>query len=198
MLTKKQQIAKRLIDLFLSVIGIIIFIFPIIILIIIATISTKRFGLFSQTRVGQFGKLFLIYKIRTMRFGQDENFITIGSDPRITTFGRFLRAKKLDEFPQLFNVLTGTMSFVGPRPDVAGYADQLQGDDRIILSVKPGITGPATLKFKDEETLLARQKNPKKYNDTIIWQEKIKINKMYIKNWSFLSDLKYIFNTIFI
>ena len=95
------------------------------------------------------------------------------------------------------NVLIGNMSFVGPRPDVIGYADKLADDDRIIVSVKPGITGPATLKYRNEEKLLALQLNPKEYNDTIIWKEKIKINKRYVENWSFLGDLKSIFKTFF-
>ena len=91
----------------------------------------------------------------------------------------------------------GTMSFVGPRPDVTGYADQLKGEDVIILSIKPGITGPATLKFRNEEQILSKQSDPKKYNDTIIWKEKVKLNKAYIKNWSFLGDINYIVKTIF-
>jgi len=197
MLSKKQQIVKRIFDLIFSFIGIVICLLPILILILIATISTKKFGFFSQKRVGQYAKIFTMYKIRTMRFHGDENFITVVDDPRITFVGKFLRAYKLDEIPQLFNVLVGNMSFVGPRPDVIGYADRLEGESRIILFVKPGITGPATLKYKNEETLLAQQINPKEYNDTIIWEEKVKINKEYIKNWSFLGDLNYIFKTIF-
>jgi lipopolysaccharide/colanic/teichoic acid biosynthesis glycosyltransferase len=119
------------------------------------------------------------------------------NDPRITPLGKFLRKYNFDELPQLFNVLIGDMSFVGPRPDVKGYADKLIGDDRIILSVKPGITGPATLKFKNEDRLLSQQKDPKKYNDTVIWKEKVKINKLYVENWSLLGDLNYIVKTIF-
>lgn len=128
---------------------------------------------------------------------ENGNYITMLNDTRITSFGRFLRKFKLDEIPQIFNVLFGTMSIVGPRPDVKGYADLLRGEDRIILSVKPGITGPATLKFKDEESLLEKQENPKKYNDEVIWKEKIKINKKYIENWTFIGDVKYILKTIF-
>ncbi len=128
---------------------------------------------------------------------ENGNYITMKNDSRITSFGRFLRKFKLDEIPQIFNVLFGTMSFVGPRPDVKGYADLLQGKDRIILSVKPGITGPATLKFKEEESLLEKQENPKKYNDEVIWIEKIEINKKYIENWTFIGDVKYILKTIF-
>jgi lipopolysaccharide/colanic/teichoic acid biosynthesis glycosyltransferase len=197
MLSKKQQIVKRIFDLVFSFIGIIIYFLPILILILIATISTKKFGLFSQKRVGQYAALFTMYKIRTMRFYSDENFVTTAKDPRVTFVGKFLRASKLDELPQIYNVLIGNMSFVGPRPDVIGYVDELKGDDRIVLCVKPGITGPATLKYRNEEELLAQQINPKEYNDTVIWKEKVKINKTYIKNWSFFGDLNYIFKTIF-
>jgi lipopolysaccharide/colanic/teichoic acid biosynthesis glycosyltransferase len=163
----------------------------------LASLSTKDFGLFRQQRVGRNAKLFRIFKIRTMKYSSDENFITLRNDPRLTTLGKIFRNYHLDELPQLFNVLKGEMSFVGPRPDVAGYADLLEGDDRIILSVRPGITGPATIKFKNEDVLLAQQIDPKKYNDTVIWQEKVRINKEYIKNWTFLGDLNFIFKTFF-
>ena len=132
-----------------------------------------------------------------MKYPSDENFITVRDDPRLTAFGKYLRKYHLDELPQLFNVLIGDMSFVGPRPDVAGYADLLQGDDRIILSVRPGITGPATLKFKNEDALLSQQPDPKAYNDKVIWKEKVRINKEYIMNWTLLGDINYIFKTIF-
>ena len=197
MLSKKQQINKRIFDFLLAAIGIIIFLVPILFLILLATISTKQFGLFTQQRVGQHAKLFSMYKIRTMMIHDDDNFITIKNDPRITFIGKFLRNYKLDELPQLFNVLQGDMSFVGPRPDVQGYADHLKNDDLIILSVKPGITGPATLQYRIEEEILARQQDPKKYNDTVIWIEKVKINKVYVENWSFLGDINYIVQTIF-
>jgi len=197
MLAKKQQIGKRLFDLVFSLIGIIILFLPILVLIATATISTRKFGLFLQQRVGRNAKLFTMYKIRTMRFHDDENFMTTYDDTRVTLFGRFMRKYKLDEIPQLFNVLIGSMSFVGPRPDVVGYADKLEGEDRIILSVKPGITGPTTLKYRNEEFLLAQQTNPREYNDMVIWKDKVKINRVYVRDWSFLGDLKYIFKTIF-
>ncbi len=126
----------------------------------------------------------------------DEGSITLSGDSRITSFGGFLRLFNLDELPQLFNVLIGDMSLVGPRPDVPGYADVLEGRDRLVLSVKPGITGPATLKYRNEDKLLAMQKNPLKYNDDIIWEEKIRINIKYIENWTFIGDIKYIVQTI--
>ena len=197
MLSRKQQITKRCFDIIVSFFSIILCFFPILVLIILSSLSTKEFGLFTQKRVGRNAKLFKIFKIRTMKHPYDDNFITLRDDPRLTAFGKILRKYHLDELPQLFNVLIGNMSFVGPRPDVAGYADLLQGDDRIILSVRPGITGPATLKFKNEDVLLSQQKDPKKYNDTIIWKEKVKINKEYILNWTLLGDINYIFKTIF-
>jgi len=196
-LNKRQQFVKRVFDLFFSFFGLIIFLLPILILMIFASFSTQKFGLFSQKRVGRRSKLFKIFKIRTMKVKiPKEDFITLKNDDRITPFGKFLRAYKLDELPQLYNVLVGDMSLVGPRPDVSGYADYLEGEDRIILSIKPGITGPATIKFKNEEDLLSDQKNPKKYNDEVIWPEKIKINKQYIQKWSLFNDIKCIVNTI--
>jgi len=196
-LNTRQRIVKRVFDLFFSIVGLVIFIIPILFLMILATCSTKKFGLFSQNRVGENGKLFKIFKIRTMKVHiPKEDFITLKNDDRITSFGKFLRLFKLDELPQMVNVLIGDMSLVGPRPDVPGYADKLIGDDRVILSVKPGITSPATLKFKNEENLLSKQKNPKKYNDEVIWPEKIKINKQYILEWSLINDIKCIVKTI--
>ena len=197
MLSQEQQITKRGFDIIFSFFGLIICFIPVLILIIFATISTKRFGLFFQKRVGQHAKLFKIFKIRTMKHPYDDNFITLRDDPRLTKVGKIFKKYNLDELPQLFNVLNGDMSFVGPRPDVTGYADLLQGDDRIILSVRPGITGPATLQFKNEEDILAKQKDPKKYNDSVIWKEKVRINKEYITNWTLLGDINYLFKTIF-
>ena len=197
MLSQKQQISKRSFDIIFSFFGLVICFIPILLLIIIASISTGQFGLFSQQRVGRHAKLFKIFKIRTMKHPNDENFITLRDDARLSAFGKMIRKYHLDELPQLFNVLIGDMSFVGPRPDVVGYADLLQGEDRIILSVRPGITGPATIKFKNEEVLLAQQIDPLKYNDSVIWQEKVRMNKEYIKNWTFLGDLNFIFKTIF-
>lgn len=196
-LNKKQLLSKRLFDLFFSFFGVFFLSLPILVFFILATISTRKFGLYTQKRVGQYGKFFTMFKIRTMNGEENGNYITKLNDTRITSFGRFLRKFKLDEIPQIFNVLFGMMSFVGPRPDVQGYADLLQGEDRIILSVKPGITGPATLKFKDEESLLEKQENPKQYNDEVIWKEKVEINKKYIENWTFIGDIKYILKTIF-
>ena len=123
--------------------------------------------------------------------------VTIAGDKRITSFGKFLRRYKIDELPQLLNVLWGEMSFVGPRPDVPGYADQLQGEQRIILSLRPGITSPATLAFRNEEELLAAAADPKKYNDEVVYPEKIRLNVEYARTLTFLGDLRCIIKTIF-
>lgn len=196
-LHKHQKIIKRLFDLFFSFIGLLIFLIPILILIVLATISTRKIGLYRQNRIGLTGSVFVMYKIRSMKEGKSFNDITLINDSRITPFGRFIRAHKLDELPQLWNVLMGEMSLVGPRPDVPGYADKLIGDDRIILSIRPGITGPATLKYFNEDEILSNQTDPLEYNDQVIWQDKIKLNKQYIKNWSFKGDIKCILDTIF-
>lgn len=186
---------KVIFDYLLAII-LLIFLFPLIlILVILSTFSTNKFGIFSQIRVGKGSKLFKIYKIRSMVV-QKGDVITAENDPRITKFGHFIRATKLDEFPQLFNILKGEMSFIGPRPDVPGYADLLKGDDRIILSVKPGVTGPATLFYKNEEQLLAFQENKNTYNDKIIWPNKVKINIDYLKSWSLKKDLIILVKTI--
>ena len=197
-LSVKQKFIKRLLDISLALIGLILS-FPFLaILLILTSVDTKSLGLIAQTRIGQLGKPFKLLKFKTMSdTKQPQNHITTLNDHRITAFGRILRKTKLDELPQLWNVLIGQMSFVGPRPDVPGYADQLKGEDKIILSVKPGITGPASLAFKDEEELLAKKDNPKQYNDEVIWPQKVKINKEYIKNYSFKNDIKYIIQTIF-
>lgn len=197
MLTKKQEAIKRVFDLILVVVCIIIFIVPTIILVLFASFSTRSFGIFSQKRVGKDAKLFTLYKIKSMRKNVAEHHVTTANDMRVTKFGKFLRRSKLDELPQLYNVLIGNMSFVGPRPDVEGYADVLIGEDRIVLSVKPAITGPATIKFADEEIILAKQENPLEYNDTILWPQKVAINKEYILNWSLTKDIGYIFETVF-
>ena len=189
MITKRERHIKRFFDLVLAILLLPLVIIPLLLFLIIATFDTGQWGLFRQDRVGQHAKLFKIYKIRTLKEGKH----TLGQlDTYATPFGRFLRAYKLDELPQLFNVIVGDMSFVGPRPDVPGFADVLEGDDRIILMIKPGVTGPATIKYRNEEAILAVQDDPENYNRTIIWKDKVEINKNYLRNWSFSLDLKYI------
>jgi len=191
-----MQYKKRLFDILLSAIGVILTSPIVLISWLIASFETKSNGMFVQERVGKDGKFFHIYKIKTMKkvSGLDST-ITASNDVRITKRGAFFRKTKIDELPQLFNVLIGDMSFVGPRPDVAGYADKLTGDDRIILTIRPGITGPASLAYKNEEDILAKQENPKHYNDTVIWPDKVRINRDYIKNWSLKKDIGYIIKT---
>jgi|SRR5690606_27589254 len=187
---------KSLFDYVLAIILLPVLLPIILLLILIASIDTGQFGMFSQMRVGKNAISFPIYKIRSMK-GRSDIAVTTESTHRITPFGRFIRKTKLDETPQIFNILLGQMSFVGPRPDVAGYADLLKGEDRIILNVKPGITGPAQIAFKDEEETLNQVENPLKYNDEVLWPEKVKINKNYVENWSFSKDLNYLVQTIF-
>ncbi len=182
----KDKIVKRVFDFIISFLLLIALFFPILILIIISTIDTKLFGLFSQKRIGYKGVPFVIYKIRTLN-----------KKGEASAFGSMLRAYKFDEYPQLFNVLIGEMSFVGPRPDVEGFADQLNGEDKIILSVKPGITGPASLKYRNEEELLKNVVEPQKYIKEVIFPDKVKINKSYVLNYSFRNDLRYLLKTIF-
>lgn len=189
--------AKRSFDLFFSFFGL-LFSFPLILVCwIAASIDTRSNGLFIQERVGRHGNIFKIFKIKTMRNSKDPGTtVTTSSDSRITRTGAFFRKTKIDELPQLWNVLIGDMSFVGPRPDVPGYADDLQGDDRIILSVRPGITGPASLKYKNEEEILSRQADALRYNREVIWPDKVRINKEYIRDYSFSKDIKYIISTV--
>ncbi len=191
------QRIKRVFDFVLAVIGIVLTWWIMVIALVVASFETRSFGLFMQERIGRDGKPFKVFKIKTMRpITGVETTITTANDMRITKSGKFFRDTKIDELPQLFNVLFGEMSFVGPRPDVAGYADKLEGEDRKVLSIRPGITGPASLKYKNEEQILAQQADPKNYNDTVIWPDKVKINRHYIENWSLKKDIEYIIKTI--
>lgn len=198
MLTAKQKITKRTFDILMAIIGILLFWWLILVLIIISSIDTKNIGILLQSRIGLHGKKFNIYKIRTMRndLKIEGSYLAIHNEHRITKIGSTLRKWKLDELPQLINVLLGSMSFVGPRPDVAGFADKLTGEDKIILSVRPGITGLASIYFQQEEKILAQKATPEEYNRNVIWVKKIELNKEYVKNYSFAKDIKYIFQTI--
>ena len=195
MLTRKQRIIKRIFDLTISLVLFLLLIIPLLLLTGIATMSTKQRGIFTQQRIGRYGNRFSIYKIRSLKGSEHLDILVIKKSE--TGFGRWIRETNLDELPQLINVILGNMSLVGPRPDVPGYADSLQGEDRIILSVKPGITGPATIKYRNEDKLLMQQVNPKKYNDEVIWPDKVAINKKYIKNWSLQKDIGYLFASLF-
>lgn len=189
---------KDIFDRTVSAFGL-IFLSPVL-LIIAIFIKIKMPGgpvIFKQQRVGQGGKLFTMFKFRSMHNIHSGSSISVAGEDRITPLGSILRKYKIDELPELWNVLIGDMSLVGPRPDVPGYADKLSGDDRVILSLKPGITGPASLKYRNEEEILASVSDPIKYNDEVIFPDKVQINKDYYYNWSFYKDIKYIFQTIF-
>jgi lipopolysaccharide/colanic/teichoic acid biosynthesis glycosyltransferase len=196
-MTISQKLIKRLFDIVVSLLGMVI-LFPLIVVIaLIVKVSSRGPVLYSAPRIGQYGKPFPCHKFRSMYTGSDRfGSVTTGIDKRVTAIGRILRKYKLDELPQLWNVLIGTMSFVGPRPDVSGYADKLTGEDRIILSVRPGITGPASLRFRNEEELLAKMENPIKYNNEVLWPSKVKINREYVEHYSFINDIRYILATV--
>jgi lipopolysaccharide/colanic/teichoic acid biosynthesis glycosyltransferase len=197
-LSLSDRFLKRSFDLIVSFLGLLATSWLIVIAWITASIDTRKSGFFIQSRIGKDARRFKVVKIRTMRDVAGVNTkVTTSRDPRITPLGAFFRKTKIDELPHLWNVFLGHMSFVGPRPDVPGYADQLEGEDRIVLSIRPGITGPATLAFRDEETLLAAQDDPERYNREVIYPEKVRLNKQYILNYNFFRDLKLILQTLF-
>jgi lipopolysaccharide/colanic/teichoic acid biosynthesis glycosyltransferase len=197
MLSNSQKLFKRSFDILFAFTGLIICFIPLFLLLILASFDTKKFGLFKQKRIGFLGKLFDIYKIRTIKGIDTEDVYISKNSKNISKFGRFLRKYHLDELPQLYNILMGDMSFVGPRPDLVGYADKLQLKDQLFLQVKPGITSPASLKYRGENKLLSQQKKPKEYYKNVLWPEKVKMNNDYVKNWSFFWDIKLIWLTIF-
>lgn len=171
-----------------------------VLLVIWTLIKVKMPGgsaIFAQQRVGKDGKLFTMYKFRSMTMGHAGSSVSVAGESRITPLGAKLRRYKLDELPELWNVLIGDMSFVGPRPDVPGYADLLKGENRLILKLRPGITGPASLKYKNEEELLAQVDDPQTYNDEVIYPDKVRINLGYYYHHSLLGDLKLILETVF-
>ena len=190
------RLFKRSFDILFSFVLLLLFSPLIIVLGFLSCLDTGLDGFFSQVRIGQYGNHFLIYKIRTMRSSNILSSITVLGDSRVTKFGAVLRRLKLDELPQLYNIFIGDMSFVGPRPDVPGFADRLRGRDRLILMVKPGITGLATLKYRSEEALLSNQIFPESYNKFVIWPDKLRLNLEYVQNWSFLLDIKILLRTM--
>jgi lipopolysaccharide/colanic/teichoic acid biosynthesis glycosyltransferase len=197
-LTPWQRSLKRAFDLTVALVLLVPTLPVILAAALAASWDTGGSGFFLQERVGQGGRLFRVIKIRTMRpVAGPASTVTTRHDPRVTRLGRLLRRTKVDELPQLFNVLLGQMSLVGPRPDVAGFADALRGEDRLILAVRPGITGPATLQYRDEETLLAGVDDPERYNREVIFPDKIRLNRDYVTHWSFAGDLGYMWRTVF-
>lgn len=165
----------------------ILFLMPVlIILFVIASLDTSSNGIFFQTRIGQYGKPFTIFKIKTIH----------EQKRTCSKVGQTLRKFKLDEFPQLFNILKGDMSFVGPRPDIEGYYDKLVGEERKVLELKPGLTCEASIKYRDEEYLLNNQEDPLAYNDKVLFPNKVKMNLDYFENMSFKNDTKILFKTL--
>lgn len=178
---------KRCFDFLVSLISLILLGFPLLLLIAISAVVTKSSGIFKQERIGQFGKSFKIYKIQTLH----------EQTKKIAPFSQFLRDSKLDELPQLLNIVLGDMSLVGPRPDIPGYYDQLNGESRKLLELKPGLTSEASIYFREEEKLLNQQENPSDFNDNVIFPQKVKMNMEYYYKRTFLLDLKIILKTIF-
>ena len=212
------MIKKWLFDRMMAAIGLLV-LWPVFAIVAIL-IKVKMPGgpvLFVQKRVGKGGKLFDCHKFRTMTVKHDGSTVSVAGDRRITPIGAKLRHYKLDELPGLWDVLIGNMSFVGPRPDVPGYADLLQGDDRDVLKLRPGITGPATLKYRLEDEMLADVRNlmlesryiPKAqisamsdqelaewYNDHVIYPDKVRLNCYYYRHYSFAKDIQMIVCTV--
>lgn len=188
---------KWIFDRLMALIGLLV-LWPV--LLVVALLIRMRMPggpvIFKQKRVGRNGRLFTMYKFRSMTVDHGGSSVSVAGESRITPLGATLRHYKFDELPELWNVLIGDMSFVGPRPDVPGYADQLQGDDREILRLRPGITGPASLKYRDEEDTLAKQVDPQKYNDSIIFPDKVRLNRYYMSHYSFAKDLQIIICTV--
>lgn len=201
---------KPIFDRTVALIGLLV-LWPL--LLVIALLVKAKIGspvFFVQERIGKDGKPFRMYKFRTMREDENMSPVTMAGESRITPLGAKLRKYKLDELPELWNVLKGDMSFVGPRPDVPGYADRLQGDDREVLLLRPGITGPASLKYRNEEEMIAEYVAQAKtqgdsrseqeialwYNDNVIWPDKVRINCYYYRHYSFVKDIQMIFCTV--
>lgn len=202
---------KFIFDRLMAFVGL-LFLWPVL-LVVAILIKIKMPGgpvIFKQKRVGKDGILFTCHKFRTMTVKHSGSTVSVAGDNRITPLGAKLRHYKLDELPGLWDVLVGNMSFVGPRPDVPGYADMLKGDDREVLKLRPGITGPATLKYRLEDEMIAgyvadRQKNgdnrnaqeiAEEYNDRVIYPDKVRINRYYLHHYSFVKDIRIIFCTL--
>ncbi len=202
---------KWIFDRLVALIGLCI-LWPVLLVIVILIKNRMPGGpaIFTQKRVGKEGKLFTCHKFRSMDVDHHGSTISVAGDSRITPLGSTLRHYKLDELPGLWDVLVGNMSFVGPRPDVPGYADKLEGDDRIVLKLRPGITGPATLKYRREDEMISEyvakrqaegdsrpiQEIATEYNDTVIYPDKVRLNKYYYRNYSFFKDIEMIFATV--
>lgn len=202
---------KPIFDRIVSFFGL-LFLWPVL-MVVAVLVKIKMPGgpvFFVQQRVGRDARLFKVHKFRTMTVNHGGSSVSVAGETRITPLGAKLRHYKLDELPELWDVLIGNMSFVGPRPDVPGYADQLQGEDRDMLKLRPGITGPASLKYRDEEEMIAAYVAQKQkegdtrevqeialwYNDNVIFPDKVRLNCYYYRHYSFIKDIQMIFCTV--
>ena len=191
------MVLKYIFDRVVSFIGL-LFLLPVLRVVSILVKVKMPDGpvIFTQKRVGRHGRLFTIYKFRTMEVKHTGSTVSVAGESRITPLGAKLRKWKLDELPELWNVLIGDMSFVGPRPDVPGYADLLKDGEERVLELRPGITGPASMKYRDEEELLSQVDNPQEYNDTVIYPDKTRLNLYYLDHYSFIDDIRMIVCTV--
>ena len=190
------MLIKRIFDFIASLLGLVVLLPVLLIIAILIKLNMPGPVFFIQNRVGKDAKLFKMVKFRSMQLGHNGSTVSIKGESRITPLGATLRKYKLDELPELWNVLKGEMSLVGPRPDVPGYADMLTGNDRKVLSLRPGITGPASLKYSNEEELLALQQDPIAYNNEVIFPDKVRINLLYLEKQSLWLDVRIIFCTV--
>lgn len=189
--------AKRVFDIVASFLGLIIVSPLMAVSALFIRVGMGKPVLFRQTRIGRYGKPFIIYKFRSMTISHSGDSISLKGESRITPLGAKLRKLKIDELPELWNVLKGDMSLVGPRPDVAVYMTSLTGEERRILELRPGITSPASIKYADEEELVASAPDPHNYYNEVIWPDKVRINLEYVTTRSFVGDIIIIFKTIF-
>ncbi len=191
---------KRLFDIFFSILGLVVLSPLFLVVAVWIKLDSRGPVFYRQVRVGRHNRDFRIFKFRSMRVGSDKgSLVTIGGrDPRITRSGYYLRKLKLDELPQLINVLKGDMSFVGPRPEVRHYVDYWTEEQMVVLSVRPGITDPASIKFRNENELMATAENPEEYYINVIMQEKLKLYIEYVNSHSLISDIRLIFKTLWV
>lgn len=191
-----RKFGKRAFDIAAAALGLVALAVPMGVIAVLVRATSRGPALFRQERMGRCGRTFVVRKFRTMSAGHgDPSTVTVRGDARVTGVGRFLRRFKLDEFPQLWNVFVGEMSLVGPRPDVPAYYERLGSEARRILELRPGITGPATLKYANEEELLAAQADPVKYNDEVIFPDKVRLNLAYLEKVTFGGDVGWIWKT---
>ena len=191
---------KRLFDIFFSILGLVVLSPLFLVVAVWIKLDSRGPVFYRQVRVGRHNRDFHIFKFRSMRVGSDKgSLVTIGGrDPRITRSGYIIRKLKLDELPQLINVLKGDMSFVGPRPEVRHYVDYWTEEQMVVLSVRPGITDPASIKFRNENELMATAENPEEYYINVIMQEKLKLYIEYVNSHSLISDIRLIFKTLWV